>query len=652
MDTSSPRLRLGVIGVVVVACFVALFARLWYLQVLAAPELAVAAISNSTRTVSVEAPRGRILDVKGRVLVDNRTSLVVTIDRTQFRRLEDKEGMLQRLAQTLTDYGSPTKLSTLERRVADQQYDDLQAVPVANDITEAAALHLAEYSEDFPSVTIRRETVRVYPYGAIGANVLGYTGRITAERLKSAEPGVDPETGAEKVYRTDSTIGLAGVEASYEKELRGTPGIERITVDSLGRPVATESYQPPKAGSDIQLHIDIDVQARAEQALRDKLARLKGVPQSDGIMREATAGSVVAMDPQTGGVIALATYPSYDQREFVGGISQERYEQLSNIDGVSALIDRSITGQYAPGSTFKLVTAAAALTNDYIEPDTLYNDTGEYFVGNPPQTFQNPGKKQNGWLALPKSLEISSDTFYYWLGDRMDGTTRIQDVASAFGFGDYTDIDLPNESPGYVLTPEAKKALKEKYPTAYEDGQWYTGDNVQLAIGQNVVVVTPIQLATAYSALANGGSVLEPHVVWRILGSGTDDAGNPIVERVIEPVVRKRLDLPPEVIDPIIAGLSRVTSGQGTAAAAFSPFDQSDFRIVGKTGTAQVNGKADTSLFASYGPAGAPRYAVTAVMEESGSGAEASGEVVRHVYEMLAGKPLTPAGPATAGVRD
>ena len=651
MDTTSPRLRMSILGVVVLACFVALFARLWYLQVLEAPALAVQATANRTRTIGTEAPRGRIFDSKGRVIVDNRTSLIVSIDRNELKKVKKRDELIARLADVLTANGAPIKISTIEKRLSEKKADQLQAIPIASDVTEEVIHHLSEYTEDFPAVSYERKTVRVYPYGAVASNILGYTGRITAETLKTLEPGTDPD-GVEKSYQPDSIIGLAGVESTYEKELRGTPGIELVQVDSKNRPVGTESYQPPKSGNDIQLHIDIDVQMRAEQALVDRLNVLRGTAQKDGTKRAAPAGSVVVLDPRDGGVVALASAPGYDPQEFANGISQERYTQLQNINGASALIDRSITGQYAPGSTFKLVTATAALSNGLIDGNSSIYDDGVYEVGNPPQKFTNAGEVKNGNINVVRGLTVSSDVYFYWLGDRMDGTTLIQDSATAFGFDKKTGIDLPNESAGYVLTKAEKKALHNKYPDAYPNGDWYTGDNVQLAVGQNVIVVTPLQIARAYAAFANGGTVYQPHVVWKILKPNSTVTNPDDVLRVIAPVVTGTVTLPPDVRGPIESGLEGVTSGAGTAASAFVGFDQTAFPVVGKTGTAQVDGIADTSLFASYGPALSPKWVVTAVMEESGFGAEASGEVSRRVYELLANQALTGAGTATIGSSD
>ena len=450
------------------------------------------------------------------------------------------------------------------------------------------------------------------PTAGSAGNIVGYVGRINAESLATATPGVDPVTGIEKTYQPNSNIGLAGVEATYEDDLRGTPGLEVIEIDANNRPIRTVSYQPPRPGNDLQLNVDIDVQQRAEQALADRLAFFRGKPQSGAdLPRNAPAGSAAVVDPRNGSVRALATYPSYDPSEFVNGISQQRYEQLTDVGGVSALVDRSISGQYSPGSTFKLVTADAALTNGIIEPGDYYNDTGVFEVGG--QRFTNAGGSRYGSVNVTRALTVSVDTFFYNLGSRMDGTTAIQDTARRWGFDEKTGIDLPGEAAGYVLTPDDKKALNEQYPDAYPYGEWFTGDNVQLAIGQNVVVVTPLQLANAYAALANGGTLYQPHVVWRVLQAGSDPATatEADIVRIITPVVLRTTETSPEVRQILYDGLAGVTTASGgTAVGTFAGFDQRAFPVVGKTGTAQVefyeNGqqkfKADTSVFAAFGP--------------------------------------------------
>jgi penicillin-binding protein 2 len=634
---------MSVIGVVVIGCFVALFARLWYLQVMEAPQLEVQATANRTRTVAVEAPRGRILDRNGTVIVDNRTSLVVTVDRRAINKMkaDQRNALVSKLAATFTEFGTPTKTEAIESRLADLQYDDLQPVPVATDISQDLMVYLFEHTDEFPTVDVQRKSVREYKYPGYAGNILGYVGRITKEKLDAAQPGTDPD-GVMKTYQPDSTIGLAGIEASYEKDLRGTPGTEVLEIDAKNRPVGTQSSQPARPGSDIQLNIDINLQIKAEDSLRQQLDVTRGGQQVDKdkvLIKKAPAGSAVVTDPNTGAVLALATFPTYNPSEFVNGISQERYAQLSDTNGVSSLIDRTITGQYAPGSTFKLVTATAALDNGIITANSTVDDKGYYEVGNPPTRFNSTGA--NGYIALPRALTVSSDVYFYFLGDKMDGTTDIQDTARQFGFASSTGIDLPNEASGMVLTPAELKALHDKYPAAYPDPEWYTGRNINLAIGQQVVLVSPVQLVGAYGALANGGTVYQPHVVARVMKPSSTprplDADPTDVVRVIDPVARSKVDMPDSTRGPIIDGLSQVTRS-GTAATAFAGFDQSKFAIVGKTGTAQVNGKADTSVFASYAPEAAPQYAVAAVLEESGFGADAAAPVVRHIYEFLAGQ--------------
>ena len=239
MDTASPRLRMSVVGVVVIGCFVALFARLWYLQVMEAPQLEMQATANRTRTVAVEAPRGRILDRNGVVIVDNKTSLVVNVDRMALNKMEtpERDALVSKLAATFTEFGTLTKTAPLENRLADQQYDDLRPVPVANGVDEDLMVYLSERAAEFPTVGVERESVRKYNYPGVAGNILGYVGRINQERLEEVadDPGTDPN-GVAKTYQPGSTIGLAGIEAAYEKDLRGTPGTEVLEIDARNRP--------------------------------------------------------------------------------------------------------------------------------------------------------------------------------------------------------------------------------------------------------------------------------------------------------------------------------------------------------------------------------------------------------------------------------
>lgn len=644
MDNDSPRLRMSILGVVVVSLFGALFARLWYLQVMAAPEYQVEARENRVRVVAEEGPRGRILDAKGRVIVDNRTSLVVTVNPRELEEVEDRDGLVLRLAETLTRFGVPTKVATIERTLADRQYDPLQPVPVAIDVPEELELYLAERADEFPSVVVRRESVRSYPHGQAAAHLLGYVGRISREELEAKQGTPDAPREIAKPYQPDSDIGKSGVEQTYEDELRGVPGRRVLEIDARNRPVRTVEYTPPRPGNDIQLTVDLDLQLMAERALAEQLGAIRGGRTRDGKKVQAPAGSIVVLDPRNGGVLAMASYPTYDPEEFVNGISETRYRALTGgAEADNPLINRAIQGMYAPGSTFKPITAYAALASGMITPDTTYNDRGRYDVGD--RVFGSPGAA--GIVDVARSLTKSSDVYYYWIGHRFwlerdtygDG---MQAAATAFGLGSPTGIPIPGERAGLVPTPELKAQRNQQNPEAFPYGEWFPGDNINMAIGQGDVLVTPLQLADVYATFANGGTVYQPNVVARILRPGGDPNDPASVVRTVDPVVRNRVLLPPAILGPITQGLIGVTaSREGTAYAPFQGFDQAAFPIASKTGTAEVDGKADTSLFAAWAPVGDARYAISAIFEEAGFGAEAAAPAVRRVLEHLSGQTVT-----------
>ena len=665
----APGLRLSILGIVVISLFGALFARLWYLQVMATEDYQQVTQANSVRTITEEAPRGRILDAQGRVLVDNRTSLVVTVDTEAVAELDeaDADELLLGLATELTDFGVPTKVSRIERRLTDPQYSPLQPIPVAVDVPEELGIYLAENADAFPGVAVRRETVRTYPHGTLAAHLLGYVGRISPPEFEAKMgPVDDPLEDVAKPYQPDSNIGKGGVEQVYEDDLRGVPGITRVEIDAQGRVVREIDRQPPVPGNDVQLTIDLDVQRNAEAQLARQLEGLRGSTTRDGKTRKTPAGAAVVLDPRSGGVVAMASYPTYDPSEFVNGISQERFDRLTQVDpSENPLTDRALYGLYSPGSTFKLVTAHAGLVTGMIEGNSTRNDPGYYDIegceGGPEVCQrQNAGRAANGSVDVPRSLTVSSDVYYYWLGDRFyresatygDG---IQASARAFGFDEPTGIPLPGEAGGVI--PD--KAWKAELAAAIDgDPTWYAGDNLNLAIGQGDVLVTPLQVADAYATFANGGTRYQPQVAARVLRPGADPADPTSVVRTIDPVVAGTLDLPPRVYDPILEGLAGVPVS-GTAASAFDGWDHDAFPLAGKTGTAEVGSetdvKADTALFAAFGPVGEPRYAVFVLLEEAGFGSDAAAPVVRRILEPLAGqapegpddRPLIPVGGAS-----
>ncbi len=649
MNQDSPRLRLSVLGVVVFALFASLFARLWYLQVMASDQFQVAAQSNRTRTVPVEAPRGRILDRNGKVLVDNRISVQVTIDRTVLRDLddEDRTAVLTRLAEGLARSGIPTTVQQLEARVADQRYSPYVPVPVAGDVPEELKIWIDEHADALPSVAADRVPVRQYHFGSLAAHVIGYTGKITKDEF-------DAKGASPKPYTLNDEVGKSGIERVYEDDLRGKPGITLLEVDTDGNTIRVipDGTTPPVPGDDVVLNIDIDLQATAEQALQTSLARAAARP-SRGYDEPnvGKVGSTVVLDPGSGGVLAMASFPTFSPSDFVDGISENEWSYLTDPVNHYPLNNWALQGQYAPGSTFKPFTASAALTAGLVAPESTVHDTGVYQVPGcrgDSCLFRNDGSKAYGNVDLRRSLTVSSDFYYYNLGarfwveqDALGGPETFATLLQRWGFYQDTGIDLTGEQEGRIPSPKWLAGFCEQIQCNEDAATWRTGNNVNMSIGQGDVLVTPLQLAVAYAALGNGGVVWQPHVAKEILDGVTGK-----VTRTIDPVQSSVVDMLPNWRQAIIDGLVGVTTQEGgTAVGAFAGFPSATFPVAAKTGTAQVKNKAPTAVFGAFGPAGAPQYAVSVLLEESGYGGSVAAPVARRIFDVLSGAVPMPAAP-------
>jgi penicillin-binding protein 2 len=631
MNGDSPRLRLSVIGIVGISLFTALIARMWYLQVLASPDLKLAAQENSVRTVLEPAPRGRILDRNGKVLVGNRASNVVAVDRVALDAMSkaDRAALLARLSTVL---GVP--VPDIEKGLASQRVSPYTPAPIAHDVDETKMVVLRERQDEFPGVVAEREAVRSYPYGNLAAHLLGYVGEISEDELAASHD----------TYALGDQVGKDGVEKTYEADLRGTPGQEQIEVDRQGHPIRVVANKPPVQGLDVKLSIDVDVQQAAELSLAQGLEATKGHAFKDTSKPLiADAGSVVALDAKEGTVLALASFPTFDLPGLADGISDEEAATLFPKDQSQAapFLDRAIAGEYQPGSTWKLVTADAALSTGLITPASTIDDRGVYTIpgdctGNGCRRT-NAGGTPYGVVDVRKALTVSSDVFFYTLGGRFwqerstYGENPIQDAAGSLGFGADTGVPLPGESSGRVLTRETKDALAAKNPLLAAPG-WYTGNNVNLAIGQETMLVTPIQLANAYATFADGGTRYALNVALDVQRpDGT-------VVRRIGPRVAAHVDIPPDVRQPIVDGLTRVVSDpRGTAYNAFRGFPLDQWGVAGKTGTAQSPPRQDTALFVGWGPTADPRYVVSVVMEQSGFSATSAAPVARRVFGVISG---------------
>lgn len=665
VSAPSPQLRLGVVGIVVASLFAVLVVRLGYLQMIEGEQASRVSEANRVRVVAEEAPRGRILDVRGRVIVDNRISRVVTIERGGLSGLgaSEREEVLGRLATELTAFGVPTKVARIERRLGDPQYDPVQPVPVAIDVPEAFEVFLAERASEFPGVSVSRQSVRSYPYGETAAHLLGYVGRISAEEFEVAaeanaaaaggaavdlRAGAIARTAATKPYQPDSGVGRGGIERAWEEALRGVPGRRTVEVDALGTPVRTVEVIAGVPGDDVQLTLDIDLQQQAELQLANQLGGLRGTRVRGGGITRAPAGAVVLVDPRDGSLRAMASYPTFSPADFVNGISSERYEALTGgADIENPLINRAISGQYAPGSTFKPLTAWAALLGGIIGPDTTYADAGVYNIANctgPGCRRENDGAAPLGIVGIPRSITQSSNVFYYWIGDnfyaaRAEQGDLFQESMALLGFGTPTGVGLAGEASGVIPGPAWKRATYEALPPEQQqfgDPQWYPGDEASMATGQGDFLATPLQMALAYAVLANGGRLDAPRLVERVLPWDAATTGATGTE--IPSVVVRNVPMQDVWLDRIVEGMVGVTAaGNGTAVSAFQGWDHGGWPVAAKTGTAEVQGRADSSVFGAFGPVGAPEIVAFAVLEESGYGGEAAAPMVRRILDWFVG---------------
>jgi penicillin-binding protein 2 len=621
--------RVRLLALFVVVMFVALSTRLWFLQVLATEQYRSQASRNSVRLVETVAPRGRILDANGEVLVGNRMSRIILINRQRLG--SDEPAVLGRLSDMLH-----TPVWRLRQALDNPQYYPFTPVPVAYDVKLPVQLYIGDYQELFPGVSVTKLPVRTYPFGDVAAHVLGYTGQISSEQLKS------PSFAG---YGQNDLVGKDGVELAYEKYLQGTKGIRKYRVDATGRnlgPIGT--VQPPVDGDTLHLTLDEGVQELTEESLALGMEHARGYSEPGSGLLKASAGAVVVMRPDDGSIVAMASSPTYDPRKFVGGIPPRLYAQMQRAVSNYPLVDRAIQGLYAPGSTYKPFVAAAAMhagianTSDYYSCPAEYTAPGDTSG----QVFHNWTTHDLPPMTLAGALIDSCDTVFYKFGwdyyQRRPSEPLQRDLRS-FGFNRPTLVDLPNEQPGVVPDLEWLHRTHRQNPNAFPRDVWYPGDDIQMTIGQGATLVTPLQIATAYSAIANGGRICVPHVAGKITAPG----GKPV--KRIEPPCRGKVPFSSAQLGYIRDALTEVPRS-GTAAPAFNGFP-SDIWIAGKTGTAEVVGQQDNSWFAAMAgrSPNRPDYVVVALVEQGGHGATTAAPIVRRVVEGLYGETLSNASP-------
>ncbi|HEX2893888.1 MAG TPA: penicillin-binding protein 2 [Marmoricola sp.] len=657
------RLRLFVVQVLFVSLFVTLFARLWYLQVFTGEEYQAKAAEQSVRDIVVQPARGLIVDEMGRPLVTNRPSWVVSVDRSTLGKLPDAEAeaLLRKVAAAVhepyADVLARTRVCGEPGAVSGTCWNGspFQPVPVARDVPQAVAVQISEQAEEYPGVVAQRESVRAYPspFGINAAGVLGYLSPVTADELGEAKSTHDTSLNGASV------VGRAGVEKSYDQWLRGMPGYQRVSVDSMGRVLGDSGQAEAVPGDTLVTSLDAKVQGVVEKQLHDAITTARKT--YDKVTHKnyvADSGAVVVLDAKDGSVVAMASQPTYDPSVWVDGITKKQLKALYSKDSGDPLLFRATQGQFAPGSTWKPIMTVGALNHGF-SPDTRLDCSSGVQVGN--RLFKNYESASYGMIDFARALEISCDTFFYRVGlsfwhrygsDPTDVHAKdpLVDEAKDFGFGQKTGIDIPGEASGRIADRRWKldywNAMKGYYckvdkqnttgkrdflhvfahEFCLEGNQYHVGDAVNFAIGQGDTMVTPLQLARAYAALSNGGTLYAPRV-----GKAIVDPSGKVVRR-IAPVVQGRVKSKKSALRYVDTALQG-TPREGTLAWKFGGFPLDKVKIRGKTGSAEVYGKQSTSWVATY----TKDYVVVMMVSQAGTGSGTSGPAVRKIWEALYG---------------
>ncbi|MDX6643518.1 MAG: penicillin-binding protein 2 [Solirubrobacteraceae bacterium] len=597
--TPQLALRVAILGGFALMMFAIIFFRLWFLQVLSGERYLAQANNNRVRDITVPAPRGDVVDRNGTTLVDNRVSIAVQIEP---RKLPPegprRDALYRRLGRML---------GMSPRQITNEVAGQRKRLPYANvtvksDVPRDVFSYLFERQTEFPGVTVARIYLRRYPHDGIGAHLFGNVGQISPDELKQLRfKGVPQGT----------IVGQDGVEYVYDRYLRGRDGATRVQIDSLGRPKGELAVRQPSQGNNLKLSIDLDLQKAGQDAI-------SGLGNG--------RGAFVALDPRNGEVLGLGSSPTFDPNVFAKPLTEARYKALTSQSNGAPLLDRAIRGEYPTGSTFKLITATAALQSGLITPDTVLDDPGSIQIGN--ITFQNSGGTPHGAIALREAIQVSSDVFFYRMGAQLNSLKgeMLQRWARRLGIGRPTGIDLPGEFSGLLPSPEWRDQLFRKKLT---DRPWTVGDNVNLAVGQGDLQATPLQMAVAYSTIANGGRVVTPH-----LGLEVDDAAGRALQ-TIEPGASHKVAVSGRNRQAILDGLRLAASAPGgTSADVFAGFGRP---VYGKTGTAERPGHADQSWYICYSPDPRRPIVVAVTVEEGGFGAEAAAPAARLILSQWFG---------------
>jgi penicillin-binding protein 2 len=675
-------IRLKIIRVIFLSLMITLVGRLFFLQISTGENFVKASQRNAFREIYTPPVRGLILDQVGRPVVSNKSTLVVSVNTRILENTEDKgASVITRLAQTLQiseidirDRLTPCGTKGAKRPPICWSGSLFQPIPIAKDVSRLVALEIMEQRTLFPGVSAELIAVRDIPrpFDVNMAHIIGYVGPVTdVEIEKQKQEGISADDIG---LQNNDSIGRSGVERFYDSYLRGKPGVKVMAVDKAANIKGVVSETDPESGKYVVLNVDAKLQALVEEQLSAAIDRAR----SKNYVGES--GAAVVVDVKNGNILAMATYPSYDPRIWLGGITNEQFELLSNPKNGIPLISRATQGLFAPASIYKVITTAAAAENGF-DLNAIYQCPPQMEIGT--RVFRNYESIGFGPITLQRAIEVSCDTVFYDIANTLwlrDGglnpidkpVDAVENMSFAFGLGSKTGIDLPEEVRGRVggrifkrnfwdknhevwceraekgypeveaVDPERAKML-QKFATenCTEGMRFRAGDAVNISIGQGDTVVTPLQMAMAYAAIANGGTVYEPRVVKAIM-----NADGSVAEK-IEPKVKNKLPISNETLKYIQKSLETTTIS-GTGAPPFVGFPLSRIPVATKTGTGEVLGKQSTSWFASYAPANNPQYAVVLMVAQGGTGSGTSAPSVRRIYEELFGIRGSTIDPATS----
>ncbi len=629
-----PVVRWRIIGGFFVLLFLVLVIRLFMLQVLEHKSSQATANNNALRVSTIPANRGYVLDRQGNALVTNVDTTQIQLSQVAAKQYPQDIGALALLTHQ--------SVAAIRLKLKNPQYNAYQPAPILSNAPSTMSNFIKLHASEFPGVQVVPISQRSYPFGGVtGSQVLGYVGPITGAEI-AANPGYG--------YQTNSVIGKTGVESFYEKFLRGRDGTSTAQVNAAGTIVGTVKTLAPRIGDTLVLNIDAGLQRALDRALAQDIFRVRrNVDPVSGVHPKALNGSAIVMDPNTGAVLAMSSYPSYNLNSFTNGLSQKTFDGLLSS---GAFTNYPLQGLFTPGSTFKMITATAMMQTGILSPNALINDSGKFTVpGCTGAThgcvFHDDQGRALGVVNLPSAITQSSDYYFYnlgylfWSHQRQYGQTPIQNVAAEYGLGQYSNVDLPNEVQGRVDSPTVRQQLHAAAPLAFSNVSWYTGDNIEMAFGQGMTALTPIEMANAYATFANGGTRFQPEVAAAVLSPNGH-----VVQRYGSRVLG-HITLTPSVRNPILQGLIGVVNNQaGTAYAPFhqyATFNLNNFLVAGKTGTASNQaGQEPNSWFISFAPALHPKYLVMCVVGQGGYGADAAAPVVAEAYNYLVAHPAGP----------